>query len=109
MTSCGEAQDLLNRIFVPNPKRRITVAELLGHPWLQGPCLDDVALKEVMHARSLQMQLLKGREREALQRQAGQKRGLGSGDGKQAVDVFAKNTHRRCPQSLSLLLLAPRV
>ena len=97
MTNCLEAQDLLNRIFVPNPKRRITIAEMLGHPWMQGPCLDDAELKEVMHERNLRIQAIKAREHAMVQRQGGQKRGLGSecGDKKGSVDVFKKNTHRR--------------
>mmetsp|Transcript_25458 Transcript_25458/g.42913 ORF Transcript_25458/g.42913 Transcript_25458/m.42913 type:complete len:500 (+) Transcript_25458:103-1602(+) len=96
METCLEAQDLLNRIFVPNPKRRITIEEMMTHPWMQGPTLDDAALKEVMHERSMRIQAIKAREHAMVQRQGGHKRGLGSecGDKKGSVDVFKKNTHR---------------
>lgn len=95
MTDCAEAQDLLNRIFVPNPKRRITLEEICTHPWMQGSSLDDMQLKETMHARKMKIEAILAREKAMLLRQEGVRRGLGSDSDQAKVDVFKRNTHRR--------------
>ena len=96
MTNCLTAQDLLNRIFVPNPKRRITMDEILQHEWMEGPLLNESELKEVMHERQLKIREIKARERAVMQRQAGIKRGIGSEAGERnSVDVFNLDTNRR--------------
>lgn len=102
MTELTDAQDFLNKIFVPNPKNRITIEEMSNHPWFQGPILDEGTLKEVMHKRFLQLEAIKVKERATLKRQAGVKRGLGSvsKDRKGSVDVFKRDTHRSVDKPL---------
>jgi len=97
MEKCVEAQDFLNKIFVPNPKRRMTIDEMQQHTWFNGPTLDAAALKEVMHERFLKIQSTKRTEVAVLQRQSGTKRGLGSD---RSVDVFSQNTHRSAGKPL---------
>lgn len=95
MTNNLAAQDLLNRIFVPNPKRRITLDDILQHEWMTGPTLDETELKEAMYERQLKIKEIRARERAVMQRQAGVKRGLGSEVGeRKSVDVFKRDTHR---------------
>lgn len=100
-----DAQDFINKIFVPDPYKRITISEMDNHVWFMGPTLDDASLKEVMHERYLRIQSIKAREQAMLQRQAGVKRSLGAdcGDGKKgSVDVFKRNTHRSVEKPLPL-------
>ena len=51
MTDNLQAQDLLNRIFVPNPDERITLEEILQHEWMTGPILSDDELQVEMNER----------------------------------------------------------
>ena len=41
-----ECTDLLNKIFVIDEKKRITVQEIQGHPWYQRPLLPKYAAAE---------------------------------------------------------------
>jgi len=38
-----EAQDVLCRVFRPDPKKRIGLAQLRRHPWLTGSASTDLA------------------------------------------------------------------
>lgn len=98
MANCLDAQDLLNRIFVPNPKRRMTLKDILGHPWMQGPTLHKSKLEETMRERNEKIEAIKDHERSLLQRQGGVKC-LGSEERKR-VDVFKRETMRSVAESL---------
>lgn len=104
LTNCLDAQDLINKIFVPKPHSRITIEEMEEHAWFLGPTLDDDSLQEVMHERHSRIKAIKAKEQAMLQRQTGAKRALDPdcGGQKGVVDVFKKNTHRSVEKPLPL-------
>lgn len=59
MSNSPLAQDLLNKIFVPNPEHRISLHNILRHEWMSGPVLSDVELKDAMRERQVRIELLK--------------------------------------------------
>ena len=59
------AMDLLNRIFCPDMARRISVQELIAHPWLAGPTPSLDGLGAELMRRHQQVQLAKAAELEA--------------------------------------------
>jgi len=38
--------DLINRMLCPDPKRRISIEEIISHPWMAKPTLSQVQLAE---------------------------------------------------------------
>lgn len=47
--------DLINRMLAVNPADRITLDEVLAHPWIQGPVLSGMELFQAMHHRAQEM------------------------------------------------------
>lgn len=46
-----DVQDLINKMLEPNPKKRITIADIRKHPWYNGPILSQTTLSKEIARR----------------------------------------------------------
>mmetsp|Transcript_20116 Transcript_20116/g.28917 ORF Transcript_20116/g.28917 Transcript_20116/m.28917 type:complete len:477 (+) Transcript_20116:131-1561(+) len=79
------AQDFVNRIFVPDPNKRLTLEAMDSHEWFCQDTLDHRRLSNMMSDRKRKIE-----DAKAAERAAARKTNTRGG----AVDVFERNTHR---------------
>lgn len=77
------AQDLLTRVFTPNPAQRPTVADLLKDPWMQTATLSPEEIKAELAARKAKII----REKEAEKERAKKKKAAGQYGAKAGKEI----------------------
>jgi len=63
-----DAKDFINKVLEPNPTERMTLAQILEHPWFTGSVLTDTELRDELSNRKRTVSAQKKKEREALAR-----------------------------------------
>jgi len=63
-----DAKDFINKILEPNPAERITLSQILEHPWFTASVLSDSELRDELSNRKRTVSAQKKKEREALAR-----------------------------------------